>query len=176
MQMDEGIDTGPVLATRRISIGPEEDAEQLTERMAELAAEVVRTDVQESLAGKLTPTPQDNNIASYAPILTREHARIDWTRSAQAIQNQLRGFYPWPGASSTLRGKTFKILRANVLNEAGVQGPPGTVLEAPRGRLWIACRESVLEVIQGQMEGRKALSAEELLRGRAMQAGDVLGV
>lgn len=175
MQMDEGIDTGPVLATRRLPVGPDETAEQLTARMADLAAEVIRTDVLDALAGKLTPVPQDSDAASYAPILTKEHGRVDWTRSPRAIRDQVRGFHPWPGAYTTVRGKTFKILEARVLDEPDVKGPPGTVLEGPRGRLWVACGEGALSVERGQLEGKKALSADDLLRGRAVQFGDVLG-
>lgn len=175
MQMDEGIDTGPVLATRRILIGPDETADLLTARMAELAAEVVRIDVMDAIAGKLAPVPQDHSASTYAPILTKEHGRVDWTKSARALRDQVRGFHPWPGAYTTVRGKTFKILEARVLDEPGMSGAPGTVLEAPRGRLWIACGDGVLAVERGQLEGKKALPADELLRGRAVQFGEVLG-
>ncbi|MCS6898794.1 MAG: methionyl-tRNA formyltransferase [Myxococcales bacterium] len=175
MQMDEGIDTGPVLAMRRLPIGPEETAEQLTERMADLAAEVVRTDFLDALAGKLSPIPQDHSAATLAPILTREHGRVDWSRSAQAVHDHIRGFYPWPGAYTTGRGKTLKLLEARVVREPGVGGVPGLVLAAPRGKLWIACGQGVISLERGQLEGKKALSGEELLRGRAVQVGDRLG-
>ncbi len=176
MQMDEGIDTGPVLATRRLPIGPEETAEQLSERMATLAAEVIRTDVLDALAGKLSPTPQDHAAATLAPILTKEHGRVDWSLPAQAIHDQVRGFYPWPGACSTSRGKTLKLLESRVVTEKGVGGDPGTVLDAPRGRLWIACGQGAISLERGQLEGKKALSGEELLRGRAVQVGERLGL
>jgi len=176
MQMDEGIDTGPVLATRRLPIGPEETAEQLSERMASLAAEVIRTDVLDALAGKLSPTPQDHAAATLAPLLTKEHGRVDWSLPAQAIHAQVRGFYPWPGAHSACRGKTLKLLETRVVTEKGVDGDPGTVLEAPRGRLWIACGQGALSLERGQLEGKKALSGEELLRGRAVQVGERLGL
>lgn len=175
MQMDEGIDTGPVLATRRIPIGPDETADQLFARMAELAAEVIRTDVMDALDGKLTPIPQDHAAASHAPMLTKEHGRIDWSLSARSIRDQIRGFHPWPGAYTTVRGKTLKLIEARVLVEPGLTGAPGVVLEAPRGRLWVACGEGVLDVARAQIEGKKALPADELLRGRAVQLGDQLG-
>jgi len=175
MQMDEGIDTGPVLAVRRLAIGPEETAEQLSGRMAQLAAEVVRTDVLDALAGKLSPTPQDHAAATLAPILTKEHGLIDWGRPAAAIHDQVRGFYPWPGAYTASKGRAFKVLEARVVTEPGVGGEPGVVLDAPKNKLWVACGQGALSIELGQLEGKKALPAGDLLRGRAAVVGERLG-
>lgn len=175
MQMDEGIDTGPVLAVRRLPIGPDETADQLADRMAQLAAEVVRHDVMAALAGQLTPTPQDHAAATLAPILSKEHGRLDWTRPAQALRDQIRGFHPWPGAYTSSKGKTLKVLEASVVSEPSARGEPGRVLVAPKGKLWVACGQGALSIDRGQLEGKKALPADELMRGRAVVEGETLG-
>lgn len=151
MQMDEGIDTGPVMASRRLAIGPDETAEQLTDRMAGLAAEIVRTDLLDALAGRLSPAPQDHASATLAPILTKEHGRIDWSKSARQVHDHARGFFPWPGAVTTSKGKAFKVIETRVVTEATPEARPGQVLDAPRGQLWVACGRGALSVLRGQL-------------------------
>jgi methionyl-tRNA formyltransferase len=178
MQMDEGIDTGPVLATRSLPIGPDETAESLARRLAELGAEMTRAEVLAAIRGELSPTPQDHSAATMAPILDREHGRIDWTRQAQEIHDQVRGFFPWPGASTTARGKALKIIetsRAVLPAVLAAGGEPGEVRQGPGERLWVRCGDGFLEVVRAQLEGRKALGGPELFRGRAVEPGQRLG-
>ena len=175
MQMDEGIDTGAVLAVRRLGIGPDETADELAERMAQLAASMVTTDVRAALAGELTATPQDSALATHAPILTREHGLLDWSKTAQEVHDQVRGLHPWPGTTTTVKGKTLKVITTRLVDDPAVSGAPGTVLPSPKDRLFVACGTGAVSLERGQLEGRKAVTGAELRQGRALTEGDVLG-
>src|SRR5689334_7222204 len=105
MQMDEGLDTGPVYSERRTPILGEDDAATLSGKLAELAAVVVREDLPRAVSGELVAIPQDGSLATFAPPLDREHARIDWAASAPVIVNQVRGLSPRPGAFTTKAGR-----------------------------------------------------------------------
>jgi methionyl-tRNA formyltransferase len=174
MQMDEGLDTGPVYATRELPILADDDAGSLSAKLADLAAEVVRVDLPKAVRGELALAPQDHALATFAPPLTREHARIDWTAPAGRIVDQIRGLSPRPGAFTTLAGRTLKMLAGRV-GPALDSGPPGAVVRADRGGLWIATGDRALEVVRAQVEGKKAMTAADLVNGRALRLGDVAG-
>jgi methionyl-tRNA formyltransferase len=173
MQMDEGLDTGPVFARRAIPIGPEETAAELGDRLAELAAEVVRTDVPRAVRGELTAEAQDSALATFAPPIEREHTHIDWARPASEIVNLIRGLYPRPGAYSTVRGKTLRLARARP-ELTQVAGSPGTVSIAPGPRVLVAASDGSVEILRAQLEGRKELGAAELVNGRTLRDGELL--
>jgi methionyl-tRNA formyltransferase len=205
MQMDEGMDTGPVFSLHRIPIGPETTAGELTASLGDLAAEVVRSDLERAVAGALTAAPQDHAAATTAPILEKEDGRIPWTLGATAVHDHVRGMTPWPGAFTTAQGKTLKVLESRVgapsgagplsgapsgagplsgapsgagpLSGApeGAAGPPGTVVTAGKQGIEVACGAGTLRILRAQVEGRKALGAAELVAGRAVVAGAVLG-
>jgi methionyl-tRNA formyltransferase len=178
MQMDEGIDTGPVLATRSLPIGPDETADSLARRLADLGAEMTRSEVLAAIGGALTAVPQDHAQATMAPILDRENGRIDWSKKAREIHDQVRGFFPWPGTFTTVRGKTLKVLetsRAELPAVLGGEGEVGEVRQGPGERLWVRCGDGFVEVVRAQLEGRKALGGPELFRGRAVEVGQRLG-
>jgi methionyl-tRNA formyltransferase len=175
MQMDEGLDTGPVYATRELPISPDDDAGALSAKLADLAAEVVRVDLPRAVRGELALVPQDHASATFAPPLTRDHARIDWTAPARLIVDQIRGLSPKPGAFTTVGGRALKVLVARVGSVLD-GGPPGQVVRADRGGLWIATGDRALEVVRGQVEGKKAMSAADLVNGRALRLGDVTGI
>lgn len=175
MQMDAGMDTGPVFIERRLAIEPEEDAGLLAVRLAALAADVVREDLPRAVAGELTATPQDGARATVAPPITREDARLDWSQPSDIIVNRVRGLSPRPGAFTTRDGKTFKVLSARVGPGPAGNHAPGTVVRADQAGLWIATGSGVIEVLRGQMEGRRAASFVDLVNGRALRAGDRLG-
>lgn len=173
MQMDEGLDTGPVYTRHAIPIGPDETAGELADRMAALAASVVEQDLPRLVRGELTATPQDETAATYAPLLEREHGRIDWQRPASALHNQVRGLAPRPGAYTTLRGKQLRIAATRVAAHAPPLAP-GTV-RVERPRVLIGTGEGALELLRAQVEGRRELDALSLVNGRALADGDVLG-
>ena len=175
MQMDEGMDTGPVYTIHRIPIGPETTADQLAVEVGALAADVVRADVARVVAGEIAATPQDHAAATTAPILEKEHGRIAWDRPASAVHDHVRGMTSWPGAFTTAQGKTLKVLESRVGDGAGQAGAPGTVVAASKQGIDVACGLGTLRILRAQAEGRKPLGAAELVAGRTIAAGMLLG-
>lgn len=175
MQMDTGMDTGPVFIERRVAIGPEEDAGSLARRLAELAADVVREELPRAVSGEVQAVPQDDTLATEAPPLVRDDARLDWSRPSHEIVNRVRGLSPRPGAFTTREGKTFKVLAARTGPGSPGNEPPGTVVRADQGGLWITSGTTVIEVLRGQVEGKRAAPFADLVNGRVLRLGDRLG-
>jgi methionyl-tRNA formyltransferase len=175
MQMDAGLDTGPVYSTRSIEVGPKETAGELSERIAELAAMVVRRDLARAVSGELTAVPQDPTRATRAPPLTAEHCRLSFDAPAIDIVNRIRGLAPRPGAFTTVRGKRLKVTQA-LPSDLPATGPPGRVTVWDKHRVLVATGEGTLELVRGQLEGRRELGARDLANGRALEEGDQLGL
>jgi methionyl-tRNA formyltransferase len=173
MQMDAGMDTGPVLSRHALRIGEDETAGELTVRLGELAAEVVRGELPRAVAGELTPEPQNEALATLAPPLEREHGRIDFSRSAPEIKNLVRGLAPRPGAYTSIAGKTLRVSRVRASNRT-FEGAPGTV-HVHGGEPWISTGAGALEIESAQLEGRRVASGRDLVNGRALKPGLVLG-
>lgn len=170
MQMDEGLDTGPMLATVATEIGPEETTGELWDRLSRMGGELVRREVPRLLAGELRPTPQPETGVTLAPMMQKEDGRIDWSEGAKRVHDQVRGFVPWPGAFTELDGKRVKVHRTRVVRSAGEHGAPGAVLaeisgEALKGRLVVACGAGAVELLEVQEAGRKRVE------GAAFRAG-----
>jgi methionyl-tRNA formyltransferase len=170
MRMEAGLDTGPVLLEKRISIGARETAGTLTDKLARLGAEAV----VEALASlnSLSLRAQDSALATYASKVSKVEAQIDWSRAAAEIDRQVRAFNPAPGAETTLGGQALKIWEA--LPGEG-SGAPGTVLEGAGGALRVACGGGALAITSLQRAGSRRLDAQEFLRGFPIPAGTVLG-
>jgi methionyl-tRNA formyltransferase len=175
MQMDEGLDTGPVYAARSLDIGPDETAGELASRLGELAALVVSDDLPRAVRGELPLEPQNAAEATLAPLLEKNDGLIDWTKPAAVVHDHVRGMTPWPGAFTHTAGKILKVLatRRSSLVPSGAQ--PGLVLVADPDAILVACGDGALEIHRAQLEGRKPLTARELVSGRALTAGLVLG-
>lgn len=173
MQMDEGLDTGPVYARRAIAIGAEETAGELGERLASTAAEVVRDDLSRAVHGWLEAVPQEHEKASHAPPLQRADGALNFGQSAQQLVNLVRGLAPRPGAHTLLNGRPLKVAQAR-LATGETLGEPGQV-HVERKQVLVSTVEGVFELCRAQLEGRKELPAIELVHGRALKAGDVLG-
>ncbi len=174
MQMDVGMDTGPVFTWREVPIGPDATAAEVTELLAACAAEVVRLDLPRAVAGELTASPQDHAAATMAPMLSREDGRVDWSLPASRVHDHVRGMSPWPGASTTASGKLLKVLTTRrAPGDAG--GSPGTIVTAHRGRCEVACGAGRVELVRAQIEGRKPLPADDLVSGRTLAVGMRLG-
>ncbi|RYZ02946.1 MAG: methionyl-tRNA formyltransferase [Myxococcales bacterium] len=175
MQMDEGLDTGPVYSRHALELTETETAGTLAERMATLAAHVVRADLAAAVDGKLTAEPQDHDSATHAPLIERQHLQVDFRRSALEIARLIRGMAPRPGAFTLLGGKVLRLHEARPT--AGPMPPgaaPGTVSILGK-RALIATGEGQLELINAQVEGKKALMAVDLINGRVLTEGAVLG-
>lgn len=172
MQMDAGLDTGDMLVKRAIPIGPDEDAQSLHDRLSLLGAETINETLDRLLAGTLTREKQDDSLTCYAPMLKKEDGLIDWNREPQQIKNLVRGFTPWPGAYTSLDGKTLKLYKVSVTEG---NGKPGEVITAGKDGIIVACGSGSLRIEELQLEGRKRLSASEFLAGCRLEPGSRLG-
>lgn len=173
MRIDAGLDTGDILLQREVEIGPEETAAELSRRLASMGADLLVETLEGLRTGAVTPRPQDHSRATYAPMLTREDGRIDWSWPALKIHNRVRGFQPWPGAYCLFRGRLLHIWKTRPTPET-VSGPPGT-LHPQRRRLLVACgEETALELLELQLEGRKRLPVEAFLAGQRIVEGERL--
>lgn len=165
MQMDEGLDSGDILLQRALPIGPDDTAESLSPRLAALGGGALVEALALLEGGKLTPVRQDASEVTLAPILTREDGKVDWGRPAAAIASRLRGFTPWPGAWTTLDGRTVKLLEVEPLDGA-TPGAPGTARKAAGRGLAVACGGgTALLVRRLQPEGKGAQDALAFLNG-----------
>jgi methionyl-tRNA formyltransferase len=170
MQMDEGLDTGPILLQQAIPILPDTTAGELTEQLASLGARLMIEALDGVVAGRLAPRPQPSDGVTYAAKLRRDEARLDWRKPADALERQVRAFDPWPGAWFEGGGERLRVLRAAAEPQA-MRAPPGTVLD---DRLAVACGAGVLRPLRLQRPGRGALDAAALLRGFPIPAGTQL--
>ena len=179
MLIDAGIDTGPVLLKRAIPITENDTTGNLTVKLADLGASALLAALPLWVAGELQPQPQNEQEASYTHMLRKEDGAIDWSRSAARLAREVRAYSPWPGSYTTWRGKLLKILRAYARATGEAQDIlPGTVMlrkESGAPSLQVATGEGVLVLDRLQLEGKKAMNADEFLRGYANIVGDVLG-
>jgi methionyl-tRNA formyltransferase len=175
MQMEEGLDTGPVFTRRVLSLDERIDAGELSQQMAQLAAQMVREDLPRVVSGELKATPQDHGQASHAPPLTSDHQLLDCNHPARSVVNQVRGLSPRPGARCSVGGRSLKVLRVQLAEEHS-QGDPGRVLIADKTGIVVQANPGSFSVLLAQPEGKKALSASDLVNGRYLKAGDHLEV
>jgi methionyl-tRNA formyltransferase len=172
MLMNAGLDTGDMLVKRATPIGPDEDAASLHDRLAVLGAATLAETLDLLVAGRLVPEKQNDALTCYAPLLKKEHGRIDWAREPAAIRNLVRGLTPWPGAYSSLGGKLLKISRV----ACGVgSGTPGTLLRVGRDGIEVACRGGSVLIQELQLEGKRRMAAGEFLAGHPLEPGMLLG-
>lgn len=175
MQIDEGLDTGPLLLSRSLAIAPEETAAELEPRLARLGGELLVETLAGLESGTLTAVPQDPARATVAPLLRKEDGRVDWTLPAHAIACRARGFYPWPGAYTQHDGRLLKLIRVRERPEpAGAA--PGEVVEASAAGVSVACgQDTRLLLEEVQPESRKAMPAGAWAQGARLQRGSRLG-
>jgi methionyl-tRNA formyltransferase len=168
MQMDAGLDTGPVLAQRATPIAEDDDAGSLHDRLASLGAQMIVAALRTLAAGGARAVAQSDEGATYAPKLWRADAQLDWRRDAAALARQVRALRPAPGAAAVLSGEPVKIWRARA-GEAS--GAPGEVLRAAADGIVVACGTGALAVEQLQRAGGKRLDAASFLRGHPLGPG-----
>ncbi len=174
MRIDEGLDTGDILLKREMAIHADDTAETLSPRLAEMGADLLVETLHGLQEGKVSPTPQNHAEATLAPILKKEDGLIDFQWTAREIHNRLRGFQPWPGIYTKFRDKNLKIV-AVASSDLSAQVQPGA-LQIIDGRLFVRCgSETMLELLQVQPEGKKALSAREFINGYRPANGERLG-
>ncbi len=170
MLLEEGLDTGPILLQQSMAIGPEKTAADLFEELATGGAPLMVETLAGLESGTIVPQPQDHARATLAPILQREDGRMDFAaRTAAELKNRWRGFQPWPGAFTSLKGKNLIVHRMDVPNVSVGAGSesavPGQIV-ARNAHLFVACAKSTwLELLEVQIEGKKRMPASEFLRG-----------
>ena len=172
MKMDEGLDTGPVLAQERLAIDPTDDAGSLHDRLAALGAKMMVAALEDIAAGAVQAVPQPEMGVTYAHKIGKEESLLDWDRPAAELERAVRAFRPFPGASTRLEGEPLKIWRAHIAEE---QGAPGVLLRLAGDALVIGCAEGALAVTELQRSGGRRLSAPEFMRGRPIAPGTRLG-
>ncbi len=172
MQMEAGLDTGPILAMARLPIAPEDTAGSLHDRLAALGAREIVTLLPRLAAGEVVPQPQDDRHATYAAKIAKAEARITWGEPAAVIERQVRAFDPTPGAWTTLGDTVLKIWRARPCEG---QGRPGEVLSCGQDGITVACGEAALRILALQPAGGRRLEAAAFLAGHALAPGVVLG-
>ncbi len=165
MRINAGMDTGGILLQQQIGIAPEETAPELAESMAEAGAPLMLETLRGLAGGNLVARPQNDDEASYAPLLKKEDGHIDWNRPAQEIYNRLRGFAPWPGAYTFFRGQTCQIWAEPFSLRTLTGSAPGTIFREDT-QILIACgHATLLRLLSVKVEGRKQISAVEFANG-----------
>ena len=174
MRIDAGMDTGDMLLTNEMPIGVNETAPELAARMSEAGAPLMVETLRGIAAGTLSGMAQDAAAASYAPMMKKEDGRVDWSRTAREIYDRMRGFAPWPGAFSTLRGKTCQILGRPSEDTRGGQ-EPGTIHVRQSG-IYVSCGGATeMHISSVKMEGSRAMDAVEYARGARLTEGERFG-
>ena len=171
MRISRQMDAGDILLTRTVEIRPTERASELNRRLAPLGADLLAETLRRLQAGTVRPIPQDHEAATFAPLIRREDGLVDWSLSATAIHNRLRGFDPWPGIYSFFRGKRLRIREAYVADEGGLA--PGSISLREK-QLSVGCGKGRLVLEEVQLEGRKPAGALDFARGYRVESGEVL--
>jgi methionyl-tRNA formyltransferase len=174
MQMDEGMDTGPILLQERTTIGKEETAAELGKRLSIMGSDILRKGLPALERGDLKPTRQDDSSATYAPPLKSGDGLIDWSVDSEVIADRVRGFTPWPGTHTMWKGKRLLITAARDL-EVPTLPNPGVVMEIQPDGILVCCGAGALKILSLKPEGSREMTAAEFLAGHRLKEGDVLG-
>ena len=169
MKMDEGMDTGPVIARAELPIGATDTSATLHDKLAALGAKLLEENLAAYLEGRAQPVPQPQDGVVMAPMVKKEDGKLDFTRPAAELERRLRAFEPWPGAWTQFSGGVLKVKKVAV---AGGQGAPGAVLAAGPAGIEVACATGSLMLLELQPEGKRAMTAQEFLAGRKLAVGE----
>jgi len=172
MVMDEGLDSGDMLLKKEIPIKETDNTETLYEKLSLEGAKLLIETLEGLKDGSIEREVQDETLVTYAPIISKEDGLIDWSKPAGEIVNLIRGMYPWPSAHTTIKGKMLKVLSAA---EKGGSGEPGSIIKTDKKSIEVATGNGSLELLELQLEGKKRMKTEDLLRGFTVDEGEVLG-
>lgn len=175
MRMEKGLDTGPVLLERRVTISADETAASLHDTLAALGATAIVEALIRLASGDAKARPQDASRATYAHKLSRQEAAIDWSRPAAELSRQVRAFNPWPMAFSTLGEDTLRVLTATPLPLAADRCSPGEIAATSVDGIDVATGEGLLRITQLQLSGKRPMNAAEFLNGHPLAPGARLG-
>jgi methionyl-tRNA formyltransferase len=174
MLIDPGLDSGPILLQQEMAIGPDETAPELARRMSAAGAPLMVETLHKLERGEITPVPQDHEQATFAPLLKKEHGRIDWSRTAQNIYNRIRGLAPWPGAYTMFREQLCHLWGKPAEPPAGTPHPVtvGLIVQAS-AQAFVVCGEGTwLRLDEVQLEGRKRVPAPDFVNGARLKPGE----
>ena len=174
MQMDAGLDTGPILLQEKVTVEERETGSSLTEKLAILGSELLLKALEELECGRLSPLPQEGE-SSYAPVIKKEEGLLNFEEEAAALERRVRAFDPWPGTYTFRQGKRLKILSAALGEPEAVRGEPGEVLAMEKDSITVACGKGSLKILRLQPEGKKEMEAAAYLRGYPLEKGERLG-
>ncbi|MBA1146750.1 methionyl-tRNA formyltransferase [Ectothiorhodospiraceae bacterium WFHF3C12] len=172
MQMEAGLDTGPMLEWRVCEIGEDDTAGDLHDRLAELGAQLLAESLPAILDGTIKPTPQNDADATYAPKLSKDEAVVDWAEDAEVICRRVRAFNPWPVAQARFGGQWLRIWRASAM-DGNPQSEPGEVLAVGASGIDVAAGRGVLRLLELQAPGGRRLAASDFLNGHPIARGDL---
>ena len=177
MQLDKGMDTGPILLQQRVAIEDRETAELLAPRLAELGADLIVRTLDELEDGSLTARPQPADGVNETPMLRRNFAKVDWSMPARQLVNRLRGFTPWPGLYTKFRGGRLKIFGLEEVKPSPRgKEDPGTVLSAEDEGIVVRCgKKTAARITEVQREGRRRMPVDAFLIGERVTRGETLG-
>ena len=174
MQMDEGLDTGPMYVKETVAIHPDETAASLHDRLAQLGGQMIHTYLDDIINGRIQATAQDDTLSTYAPMIRKEAGLLDWQEDSISLSRRVRAMTPWPGAFTTWQGKNLKILTAQPIPPPVPTGELGEVVAYQEGALVLTGTGGLyLETVQ--LTGKRAMAIQEFLRGRPDFIGSWLG-
>ena len=176
IKLDEGMDTGPIVAHRETRVRPRENALELTTRLFQMGASLLIEIMPGWAQGRIRARPQEHSQATITRLLSRADGSIDWRFDAARIARQVLAYQPWPGSFTSWRGRVLKVIEAAAVDaEAATPSPPGMVMALPDGGVGIATGEGVLAVGRLQLEGRRAVGAREFMNGHPEFLGSTVG-
>lgn len=170
--MDEGLDTGPILLQKKVSIEPEDNALTLAQKLSDLGKEAILEAIELHKKGLLKPIPQPEEGASYAPLLKKEDGFFTFKEPAWFIERKVRAFVPWPTAYTYIQGKILKVYKAKALESEN--NTPGEILRINQEGILVGTSQGALLLIEVQPEGKKRMSAFEFACGKRLKPGDLL--
>lgn len=173
MYMDKGMDTGDTILKEEIQIGQDETSDQLFDRLSQLGSKLLIETITQIEAGVAPRFPQDNNNATYAPMLKKEDGLIDWSKSGQEIKNFIRGMYPWPGSFTYYKGSRMKVFNVEVENRNSNE-KAGTILGADKEWLFVQTGEGMVKICEIQFDGAKRMLVRDYLVGNKFETNIIL--
>lgn len=174
MLMGEGLDTGDILLQRSTPIGENETAAELFDRLAEIGADLLIETLEKLEKGEITPVKQDEELATYASILTKDMCMIDFNKPVKEVHKKICGLSDWPCAVTTLDGKRLKVFRSQIVKDKMSGQQAGTVVDTKQ--FCVCCADGVIKLTEVQAEGSKRMRSEDYLRGKPITPGTILGV
>lgn len=175
-QMNEGIDTGDILAAKSMAIAPDETAESLFDKLSKLGAKLIVETLPKLERGEITPVPQDEALASHTKMMSKSLGRIDWNNDAVSIERLVRGLNSWPSAYTFWNKKSLKLWRCEVIDaESENADLAGKVMAVSKDSFDVACAKGALRVWELQLEGKKRMDTKTFLLGNQVNVGDLLG-